>query len=116
MNKYKEYIKSEKWKLKRQKVIDKVGYECEQCGKEHGLQVHHKTYDNLFNELLEDLQLLCNMCHLSKHDNHFNKVFKKNKHRIKPRNKKKRNRIKKYNLSEIDKRRQDLIKRGYKLN
>lgn len=78
--KYKEYINSSKWKLKRKLLFEKIGYECEQCGYVYNLHVHHKTYDNLGNEPLEDLQVLCKQCHLSKHDKYFDKlVLKKGK-------------------------------------
>lgn len=39
---------------------------CEQCGYEPYkpcLQVHHKTYDRIFREELDDLILLCPKCH-----------------------------------------------------
>lgn len=72
---YKKYLRSEKWQKKRQAVFEralknansdnKFGV-CERCGYKPWkpcLQVHHKTYDNVFNEPLEDLELLCPNCH-----------------------------------------------------
>lgn len=72
---YKEYLLSEQWQERRKRVFsralenansnNKYGV-CERCGyepKKHCLQVHHKTYANLFNELMEDLELLCPNCH-----------------------------------------------------
>ena len=32
------------------------------------LQVHHKTYQHVYHEPLEDLIVLCEVCHLDKHD------------------------------------------------
>ena len=39
------------------------GERCELCGSTLSLQVHHKTYENLFHENLDDLQVLCVKCH-----------------------------------------------------
>lgn len=75
MNKYKEYILSDKWKLKKQEVFKLRGKECEQCGSIHKIHVHHITYKNLGNENMEDLQILCFQCHMSKHDKYFNKLI-----------------------------------------
>lgn len=72
---YKEYLLSEQWQERRKKVFsralanansnNKYGI-CEKCSykpRKHCLQVHHKTYVNLFNEPIEDLELLCPNCH-----------------------------------------------------
>jgi cytochrome c len=31
------------------------------------LEIHHKTYKNIFNEKMEDLELLCHSCHQQEH-------------------------------------------------
>ena len=111
---YKEYIKSNKWKKKRKELIDSIGYACEQCGVEHHLHVHHKTYKNLGNEPLKDLQLLCRMCHLSKHDHNFEKVFKTKKKTRKKKPKRKLSLKQKFKMLETPKGRKALRKRGYK--
>ena len=83
MNKYKEYIKSEKWLQIRLDVIQTRG-NCERCGSKNKLQVHHKTYKNLFKEEPEDLELLCYGCHMTEH-----KLIDKQKHHKKIKSKKK---------------------------
>lgn len=77
--KYYAYLHSPEWQQKRQAVIERSRNNapagsgsnpfgrCELCNyspfKPGVLQVHHKTYENLFNEPLEDLILLCTYCH-----------------------------------------------------
>jgi hypothetical protein len=46
---------------KRQRVIKKAGYKCEECGNTENLQVHHISYDP------EILICLCGNCHANKH-------------------------------------------------
>src|SRR6266581_4708000 len=58
------YMKTAKWKKKRKAKLDQAGRRCEQCGSvTGGMDVHHKTYDRLGNERLEDLVVLCVRCH-----------------------------------------------------
>lgn len=76
---YKQYLKSDKWRLKRQEVFNRALKNansnnkhgvCEKCGYEPFkpcLQVHHLSYDNIFNERLKDLILLCPYCHKEVH-------------------------------------------------
>lgn len=73
---YQKYLKSSKWKKKRQELFDLKGEACEQCGFEYYLHVHHLNYENFGDEKLEDLQILCHRCHLSKHDEYFDKFIK----------------------------------------
>lgn len=44
------------------------GRKCEICSSEKNIQVHHKTYKNIFNENPEDLVVVCNNCHVKLHD------------------------------------------------
>ena len=63
---YDEYMQSAAWQRKRQQVITRSGNRCERCGKSRyiaALDVHHKTYVRLGNELLSDLEALCRDCH-----------------------------------------------------
>lgn len=56
------------WSLRRSAVIARAGGCCEGCGRRSAkFQVHHLTYDRLYNEPLEDLQALCPKCHKAKH-------------------------------------------------
>lgn len=60
---YRAYFHSAQWYSKRELVLKRAHNRCEACGSQEVLQVHHKTYDNLFREPLEDLQCLCKNCH-----------------------------------------------------
>lgn len=66
---YLAYLRSKAWQAKRQKVIRRAKYRCERCGIWAGnhFEVHHKTYDNLGAEPLEDLEALCRYCHKVEH-------------------------------------------------
>lgn len=68
--KYKEYLNSDQWKEIRDKVLHRDGNKCIKCGSSKNLQVHHNTYDNIYNEAenLDDLITLCSKCHMKEHD------------------------------------------------
>lgn len=61
------YLKSPAWKIKKQQVFLERGRTCEICMSNRNIQIHHKTYDNLYNEDLEDLKILCDKCHKKEH-------------------------------------------------
>lgn len=65
--KYYSYLKSSKWKSIRNSIIEDRK-RCERCYSIQELQVHHKTYENVFNEKDEDLELLCKSCHRKEHN------------------------------------------------
>lgn len=65
---YKNYLKSDAWKKKRTKVIDRANGICEECAFNHGVDVHHTTYQRLFRESMKDLVLLCRACHTKHHE------------------------------------------------
>ena len=77
---YKQYLKTDKWQELKRNVFKRslrnaAGYNpfgvCENCGYspyKPCLQVHHKTYERLFCEELEDLILLCPRCHKEIHE------------------------------------------------
>src|SRR4051812_46653240 len=56
---YANYLDSPEWKAKREAVKRRCNNICERCRKYLVDEVHHLTYERLFNELLEDLQGLC---------------------------------------------------------
>ena len=74
---YKEYLESEHWKKLREKVKQRDGYQCQDCGATPeelaqidaaGLEVHHKFYDHLLmEEEIDDCITLCNFCHRDRH-------------------------------------------------
>lgn len=86
---YKNYLQSEQWREKREMVFRFNGRQCVHCGSEKRLHVHHVTYENLGNEKLEDLMVLCESCHAEEHKR-LKKINKYN-HRDKKEVKYKRN-------------------------
>jgi len=62
---YHEYLESEEWKQKRRAVIQRANFCCEICGDNIGWrgEVHHSTYENIFEEAEEDLIYCCSECH-----------------------------------------------------
>jgi len=77
--KYFEYLKSIAWRNKRIQAFRFHGRKCSICGAKRLLQVHHKTYDHIFNEPMEDLVVLCIPCHKKEHG--IKKVQKKKRKR-----------------------------------
>lgn len=66
-NQYRLYLRSEQWFEKREKVLLRARYVCELCKEREASQVHHLTYERVFDERLEDLQALCVRCHKRAH-------------------------------------------------
>lgn len=60
---YKNYLKSDQWKLCRKAALIRAGYRCQVCGARHGLHVHHNDYARVGREEPEDLVVLCEVCH-----------------------------------------------------
>lgn len=61
---YDEYIHSERWRKRCERVYKKRGRRCERCGRnDRPLQMHHKNYDRLGAELDDDLLIVCKDCH-----------------------------------------------------
>jgi 5-methylcytosine-specific restriction endonuclease McrA len=88
--KYHKYLKSDEWITIKIDLIEIRGSKCERCGNKREpkhLQVHHLTYDNIFNEEPEDLELICGRCHGVEHGKIKIKP-KKPKRVIKPKKKK----------------------------
>lgn len=56
---YKEYLKTDHWKITRAAALRRAGYKCEICGSSKELNVHHLTYKNIGNERPEELKVLC---------------------------------------------------------
>lgn len=64
---YKDYIKSEHWRLRKQEYLNTHPKKCVICGISNSLHLHHKTYKRLFNELDSDLMLVCSIHHAEIH-------------------------------------------------
>lgn len=63
--KYLMYLKSMDWQVVRLAVLERDNNKCKVCGSNDNLQVHHWTYENLYNELehLDDLITVCERHH-----------------------------------------------------
>jgi predicted HNH restriction endonuclease len=64
---YRKYLKSEQWKQKREEVLERHGHKCVFCDSSNKLQVHHMNYDNVGNEGVLDLFVVCSGCHTRMH-------------------------------------------------
>lgn len=64
---YREYLKSDKWRVKRLAALKRDGYVCQACLSRKASQVHHKTYEHVFDEPLFDLESVCEHCHQKLH-------------------------------------------------
>lgn len=64
---YADYLQTEHWAQVRKHKIAKTGRQCEKCGRTGNVDVHHLTYERLGEELMEDLQVLCPICHKQVH-------------------------------------------------
>jgi hypothetical protein len=62
------YLRSSEWKEKAHRIKEKYGSKCAICNSSNKLNVHHRTYENLYHEKDEDLICLCNKCHSKFHD------------------------------------------------
>ncbi len=67
-DKYKRYLQSHEWAQIKNDLFDIRGRNCERCGSSYGLQIHHKTYERLYNEEPKDLEILCAGCHSKEHN------------------------------------------------
>lgn len=64
---YDDYLASDKWREKRQRVLQRDGFKCFACGSDVDLNVHHLTYERIYQERIEDLVTLCRSCHRAYH-------------------------------------------------
>ncbi len=68
---YNDYLLSDKWSYVRNHVLNRDHHQCVTCGA-IGSEVHHLSYDNIYNEecnLGQDLITLCHSCHRRTHSN-----------------------------------------------
>ena len=75
---YEKYIQSEEWKAKATFARQKRNYTCQRCGKKNCIiEVHHKNYDCLYEEYLNDVEVLCEKCHLiADEEREYNTAFR----------------------------------------
>lgn len=65
---YQEYLQSEAWRKKRDRVMKRANFTCEGCGDARATEVHHLTYADIYNEFLWQLVAICRECHARFHD------------------------------------------------
>lgn len=73
---YEDLLKTEEWRGKRQKILNRDNNKCVYCGKTHNLQVHHKYYSKYPNGFRvypwnypdDALITLCDECHKKVHN------------------------------------------------
>ena len=70
--KYNEYLLSDAWQFKRLQIFERDGWVCVYC-QVRASHVHHKTYKNLGNEPLSDLENVCRSCHQKIHGKTFSR-------------------------------------------
>ena len=65
---YDKYMGSFAWLRKKEIALKNACGKCQRCGekgnKENKLSVHHLTYKRFTREKAEDLEVLCNICHI----------------------------------------------------
>lgn len=64
---YEGYLESDEWAARRAFVLKRDRYLCQGCLECEATEVHHLTYERLFDELLCDLVSLCRDCHRKCH-------------------------------------------------
>jgi hypothetical protein len=60
---YRLYMKSSIWKQVKERIKQIYNYKCKFCGSSNELHVHHRTYDRLGHEYIDDLVVYCHHCH-----------------------------------------------------
>lgn len=63
-DRYNEYLNSDKWNNKRKKVLERDNYLCQACLTNPAQEVHHLTYNNIYDEPLYELISVCKRCHI----------------------------------------------------
>ena len=68
---YAIYMRSAKWRKKREAKLKSVSHRCQniRCKSPLNLEAHHLTYERLGREKLSDLKILCFVCHMETHGN-----------------------------------------------
>lgn len=60
---YDAYLQTPAWKTKRDTVMERDNYLCQGCRHAKATEVHHLTYEHIFDELLFELEAVCDDCH-----------------------------------------------------
>lgn len=65
---YSVYLKSDEWREKRRRVLERDKHICQGCLSRTATQVHHLTYEHVGRELLFELVSICDECHEIAHE------------------------------------------------
>jgi hypothetical protein len=67
---YTDYLLTPEWRQRRDRALARALWRCEwpQCGTQHRLEVHHKSYEHLGEELDSELAVLCGHHHRGYHE------------------------------------------------
>ena len=76
---YHKYLNSEEWKIIRDKVIERDNGMCLHCKTKPAQEVHHKHYETIYKEKIDDLESVCSDCHRAIHKIVFSEVLKDQK-------------------------------------
>lgn len=63
---YPSYLRSQHWMIFRKRVLAAVD-RCESCSARSRLEVHHRIYERLGREMVDDAVVLCGTCHVLRH-------------------------------------------------
>lgn len=70
---YGDYLASDGWRRRRWVVIQLARWTCQRrhwnvyARRGRWLEVHHRCYDRLGDELVGDVEVLCSVCHAAHH-------------------------------------------------
>jgi len=65
---YEEYLRTPEWRRRKERKLDQADHRCQFCNRhQRFLNVHHRTYENLGEELDGDLIVLSRACHSTFH-------------------------------------------------
>lgn len=64
---YRQYLASSEWRFRSGMFIERADGKCQQCGSYYKLHVHHRHYRTLGQERYQDVEVLCEKHHKSRH-------------------------------------------------
>jgi len=67
---YNKYLETDYWKGIRNSVCERDDNKCRLCNSNEKICVHHRTYEYIGEENLNELITLCNNCHYAFHKTH----------------------------------------------
>lgn len=67
---YQEYLQTDAWRRKSDFMKARFGNRCQLCNRRGNLNTHHRTYERVGEERMEDLTVLCRDCHERFHRTH----------------------------------------------